>query len=485
MKKIFISFAIIVFVFFSFSFAESILNMGEFLTIYLEWVSENIPNSWRYIDVKYNNVRKWSELYKSLQKWIYLDIFPNIDGILPKDEYINQEKITKLLEIKQKKKFKYKYWEKISIGRTKYMIGQNKKIYIDDDELNISQEIFEDVKKKLEENYIYPENIDKKQMWYGAIKWYIDAINDEYTVFFQPTEAKNFDDSIEWNFEWIWAYIEMTSPWNIIITAPIKDSPAERWWIKAGDIIIKVWDNRIEKTTNTNELINRIKWPKWTYINILIKRWWTEILFKIKREKIDLPNIEYELLSGNNCYISINEFNRQSRIQFRDAINYFTNNKCEKYIFDVRNNPGWVLDDVWYILNYFVPQWESIVNIKYKNDNISMFASNSVKKLTNESMIVMMNGGSASASEIFAGVIKDYVPNSILLWTKTFWKWSVQNLIEYVDWSMLKYTIAKWYTGKSNKNIDLEWINPDIKMEDDLNTKRDEVLEVAKIYKFK
>jgi carboxyl-terminal processing protease len=97
----------------------------------------------------------------------------------------------------------------------------------------------------------------------------------------------------------------------------------------------------------------------------------------------------------------------------------------------------------------------------------------------------MMNGGSASASEIFAGVIKDYVPNSILLWTKTFWKWSVQNLIEYVDWSMLKYTIAKWYTGKSNKNIDLEWINPDIKMEDDLNTKRDEVLEVAKIYKFK
>jgi len=476
---------ILTFGFFSFSFAEKFLNMGEFLTIYLGWVSENIPNSRTYIAVKYKNITKWSELYKSLQKWIYLDLIPNIEGILPKDGYVSQEKISKLLQTKQKNKFNYIVWEKVSLERTKYMINQSKKIYVDSDKSDISQKIFEDVKKKLKENYIYPENIDKKQMWYGAIQWYIDAIEDKYTVFFPPEEAKDFDDSIEWNFEWIWAYIEMTEPWTIIITAPIKNSPAEKWWIKAGDMIIKVWDNKIEKTTSTDELIHWIKWPAWTYVNILIKRWWAEILFKIKRDKIILPNVEYELLTGNNCYMSINQFNRQSIIQFRDAINYFANNKCEKYIFDVRNNPGWVLDDVWYMLNYFVPQWESIVNIKYKNDNISMFASDKVQKLTDENMMVLINWGSASASEIFAGVIKDYVPNSILLWTKTFWKWSVQNLIEYMDGSMLKYTVAKWYTGKSDKNIDLEWINPDLKLEDDIKSERDEVLEVAKIYKFK
>jgi carboxyl-terminal processing protease len=114
-----------------------------------------------------------------------------------------------------------------------------------------------------------------------------------------------------------------------------------------------------------------------------------------------------------------------------------------------------------------------------------MVANNLTKKLTNQDVVVLINGWSASASEIFAGVIKDYVPNSLLLWTQTFGKWSVQNLIEYIDWSMLKYTVAKWYTGKSEKNIDWIGFAPDLKLEDDLKTERDEVLEVAKIYKFK
>jgi C-terminal processing protease CtpA/Prc len=100
-------------------------------------------------------------------------------------------------------------------------------------------------------------------------------------------------------------------------------------------------------------------------------------------------------------------------------------------------------------------------------------------------VIVLVNGWSASASEIFAWVIRDYVPNSILLWTKTFWKWSVQNLINYTDWSMFKYTVAKRYTGWSKKNIDHKWFIPDLKLNNNIETEMDEVLEVAKIYKFK
>jgi C-terminal processing protease CtpA/Prc len=122
--------------------------------------------------------------------------------------------------------------------------------------------------------------------------------------------------------------------------------------------------------------------------------------------------------------------------------------------------------------------------MKYKNEEHKIIASDNKKKLTDENIIILINWGSASASEIFAWVIKDYVPNSILLWTKTFWKWSVQNLINYTDWSMFKYTVAKRYTGLSEKNIDHIWFDPDLKLEDNIKTEMDEVLEVAKIYNF-
>lgn len=466
------------------SFADKYLNMWEFLTVYFEWIATDMPNSWQYIQIKYDNVKKWSELYKSLQKWIYLDYFPNAFGELPVDDYISQERMAKLLWIKQDRKFSYSQWEKISLERTKNIIEQSQKINPNGDGKKIQEKIFDDIKDKLEGQYIYPEKIKENQMLYGSIKWYIEAINDKYTVFFPPVEAKNFEDSIDWSFEWIWAYIEMIEPWEIIIKSPLKNSPAEKYWAKAWDVIVKVWENEAKETTTVNELVGWIKWPEGTFVDIVVKRWYKEVLLKIKRGKIVLPNVEYEIFEGNNCYVSINQFNFQSRIQFKDALDYFEDKNCNKYIFDVRNNPGWVLDDVRSMLNYFVPQWEKIVTIKQKNWNQNIIASDSVKKLTDKKIVVLINWWSASAGEIFAWVIKDYVSNSVLIWEKTFGKWSVQTLVEYIDWSTFKYTIAKRYTWKSEKNIDLEWIEPDIKIEDKKETEMDEVLEVAKIFKF-
>ncbi len=467
------------------SFANNFLTLWDFLTVYFEWISQKVPESWEYIDIKYDNVKKNSELYKSLQKWIYMNLFPNINWELPIDRYLTQEKVVLLLNIKDNRKFNYEKWERIDLDWTKYIISQWKKINISEDKEKTIENVFEDIKEKLNRNYIYPKEINQNQMDYWAIQWYIDAINDPYTVFFPPKEAKNFEDTLEWEFEWIWAYIEMLKPWVIIISAPIKNSPAEKYWAKAWDIIIKVWNHEIKKNTSTQELVDWIKWPAWTFVDITVKRWDQEKILKIKREKIILPNIEYEILEWWNCYTSINQFNSKSRSQFKKAINYFQDKKCEKYIFDVRNNPWWVLDDVWHMLNYFIPDWESAVKIKYRNMELEMLANGYTQKLYNKNIIVLINWGSASASEIFAWVIKDYVPNSILLWTKSFGKWSVQNLVEYTDGSMFKYTVAKRFTGKSKKNIDLEWIEPDLKLEDNIETQMDEVLEVAKIYKFK
>lgn len=485
MKKIILSIIVSAVWILWISTAWNFLTLGDFLTIYFEWIGSEIPESWKYINVKYNNVSKNSELYKSLQKWIYMNMFPNIDWDLPINEYLTQEKMVWLLKFKDNRNFEYKKWEKINLEWIKDMVYEWSKINVTEDKINITDKIFDDIKNKLKENYIYPNNMNENQMKYWAIQWYIDAINDTYTVYFPPEEAKTFEESLDWTFEWIGAYIDMTKPWVIIITSPIKDSPAEKYWAKAWDIILKVWNNELKKDTSVTELINWIKWPSGTYVNILVKRAYQEKLLKIKRWKISLPNIEYELLDWGNCYVSINQFNRQSRYQFKEAINYFENKECKKYIFDVRNNPGWVLDDVWYMLNYFVPTWDTAVLVKYKDDEWKMIASNKTQKLIDQNIIVLINWWSASASEIFAWVIKDYVKNSILLGTKSFGKWSVQNLLEYTDGSMLKYTIAKRYTWKSERNIDLEWIEPDLELEDNIKTEMDEVLEVAKIYNFK
>lgn len=485
MKKIILWIIISTIWLFWLSFAENFLNLWDFLTVYFEWIGQEVPESWQYIEVKYDNVRRNSELYKSLQKWIYMDIFPNIKWQLPIEEYLTQEKVVWLLNIKDNRKFNYKRWEKINLDWTKYMIYQWDKINVSNDKKEIINKVFKDIQQKLDENYIYPKEINQNQMDYWAIQWYIDAINDPYTVFFPPKEAKNFDDSLNGSFEWIWAYIDMIRPWIIIISSPLKNSPAEKYWVKAWDIIVKVWNHKITKDTSTQELVDWIKWPAWTFVDITVKRWDQEKILKIKREKIILPNIEYELMEWWNCYVSINQFNSKSRNQFKKAINYFQDKSCEKYIFDVRNNPGGVLDDVWYILNYFVPDGKSTVNIKYKNIELEMVSNNSTPKLSDENIVVLINWGSASASEIFAGVIKDYLPNSILLGTKSFGKGSVQNLVEYTDGSMFKYTVAKRFTGRSKTNIDLQWIEPDLKLEDDIETEMDEVLEVAKIYKFR
>ncbi len=485
-NKISIALFVVAISFISSSFASNYINLNDFLTIYFEWSSPEISNDWEGVDVKYKNVKLNSPLYRSLQKWIYLDMFPNLEVDLPLERYLTQDKVIKLLKIKKYNiKFEHTAWKKVDNIWLKEIISENLRLYI------TSKDILKDIKERLEENYIYQDKIDNKKLKNKDIEWTIENMDDDYTVYFPKNDAKDFNNAVNWSFEWIGAYIDMLEPGIIIIKAPLKNSPAEKYGLKAWDIILEVDGHKINTLTSTTQLITWVKWPAWTYVKMKIKRWNKEKIFKIKRSKVLLPNIEYEILEWNNCYIDIHQFNTQSRYQFKNAISFFDNKRCEKYIFDVRNNPGWILDDVWYMLNYFVGSGETVILVKYKDTDTRMVASDSsmtnagkIIKLIDKNIVVLVNEWSASASEIFAWVIKDYVPNSLLLWTQTFGKWSVQSLIQYKDGSMLKYTVAKRYTGGSEMNIDWVGFKPDLELEDNIETEMDEVLEVAKIYKF-
>ena len=139
-------------------------------------------------------------------------------------------------------------------------------------------------------------------------------------------------------------------------------------------------------------------------------------------------------------------------------------NPNAKTIIDLRNNPGWSLDEVAGILNFFVPKWLSVVNIKYKNFSTDMFSLWSDYNFLNKEVVVLLNSWSASASEIMAITMKDYLADLKIVWEKSYWKWSVQNLDWYSDSSSFKYTTAKWFSWKTKTWIDWVWITPDLEL---------------------
>jgi carboxyl-terminal processing protease len=315
---------------------------------------------------------------------------------------------------------------------------------------------------------------------YWTVQGLVNSLKDEYTVFFPPTEAKDFNDELTAEYEWIWAYIEMIKPGELIIVSPISWSPAEKIGLKAGDRIIEINGNKIGESTDVQTVTSRIKWPEGSQVTIKILRDKKEFAFKVKRERITIKNVELKQLSWNICDVSIRMFGLWTANEFASIITQSQDKKCKKYIFDLRNNPWWSLDDVASILSYFVPDNKPVVIIKSTTENTIIHASPNTIKITDKPIMILINKGSASASEIFAGTIKEYGKKVTLLGEKSFWKWSVQQLVEYSDWSILKYTIAKRYTGKLQKNIDKNWIDPDIKITDNPETKADEILEYAK-----
>jgi carboxyl-terminal processing protease len=192
---------------------------------------------------------------------------------------------------------------------------------------------------------------------------------------------------------------------------------------------------------------------------------------KIKRETIYLPNVTYSVLNKWVCYMDINQFNTNTLSQFEQWLSFFQKNWCSKYIFDLRDNPGWELDTVVNMLNHFVNGWNIIIELQYSNYIQDIIANNIWSKLNDKDIIILVNKSTASASEVFAGTIRDYVKKTTLMWEQTYWKWTAQSIIQYDDWSALKYTIAKRYTWKTKTNVDWVGLKPNITLtNDEINT---------------
>lgn len=310
---------------------------------------------------------------------------------------------------------------------------------------NVDFGLFWEVWARLQEKFVDKQKLDKQKMVYGAISGLVNSLEDPYTTFLPPQQSKNFKDEIKGSFGGIGAEIGMRKG-VLTIIAPLKDSPAEKAGLLAKDQILKIGAT---STTDLilDEAVNFIRGPKGTKVKLLIFResYDAPKEFEIMRDDIKIPTITYEEKEKGIYYIALYNFNEVAGREFRTALEKFLDSGDKKLILDLRNNPGGFLNVAVDIASFFTPAGTIIVREVSYDGSEELYRSIGYNLLNDTRVVVLVNGGSASASEILAGALRD-VNHSMLIGEKTFGKGSVQELINLSKDASLKVTIARWLT---------------------------------------
>jgi carboxyl-terminal processing protease len=337
----------------------------------------------------------------------------------------------------------------------------------------------------IKDQYPFGDKITDQDMVWGAINGLMSSLGDPYSTFFPPEESKSFNEEIEGSFGGIG--MEVGSKEHLLtVIAPIKGSPAERAGIRSGDIILKI-DGKTANDLPIDKAIDLIRGEPGTTVKLTIYREGEpdSLEFSIKREKIDVPVINGELRSDGIYVISLYSFNANSAPLFRKELEKFEQTGVHKLILDLRGNPGGFLDAAIDIGSYFIPQGSPIVIEDYGNGkDQEIHRSYGYASLGNNfKMAVLVDGGSASASEILAGALSEQGVAK-LIGEQTFGKGSVQKVVDVTPETSLKLTIAKWLTPKG-VSISEKGLTPDIVVKPtkaDYEAKRDVVLNRAVEY---
>lgn len=284
-----------------------------------------------------------------------------------------------------------------------------------------------------------------KERIFGAISGLATSYGDPYTVFFPPTEAKAFADNISGSFAGVGMEIDVKDS-VLTVIAPLKGTPAETAGIKAGDQIAAI-DGKSTDGLSTDAAVAKIRGPIGTTVDLSIVRNGKPLDIKVVRETIQVPETDDGLDTTSGVYhIALYEFTSNSADLFDQAFARFEASGSKKLVIDLRGNPGGYLDAAVDIASHFLPKGATVVTEdfggKESNDVHTSFGYDDVPAGTK--VVVLIDGGSASASEILAGALQD-AHAATLIGTKSFGKGSVQTLLD-LDGGSLKVTVARWIT---------------------------------------
>ncbi|MDI9509916.1 MAG: S41 family peptidase [Clostridiales bacterium] len=309
----------------------------------------------------------------------------------------------------------------------------------------------------------YLDEVDRDAFATGIYKGFISSLDDPYSMYYTKAEYANVIESSSGIYQGIGAVVSQDVKTGIItIVRPYKDGPAYNAGLLPDDIIYKVEGEEVTGE-DLSEVVSKIKGKEGTKVNITIYRDGVAdpMDFTLERKKINIPTIEYEMLEDDIGYILIYEFDSITISQFSNALKALEKMGMKGLIVDVRDNPGGLLDSVVKILDRLLPRGLIVyTEDKYKN-RTEENAKNPDK--FDQPIVVLINGNSASASEIFAGALQDY-EKATIVGTTTFGKGIVQRILPLSDGTALKLTVSKYFTPKG-RNIHGTGIEPDIEVE--------------------
>ena len=341
-------------------------------------------------------------------------------------------------------------------------------------------DLFSEVLNKINNEYV--EEIDQSEVMDAAIDGVLQSL-DPYSSYMSPEMLLNMQTETSGEFGGLGIEVSMEAG-VVKVISPIDDTPASKAGVKAGDYIVKINDIQVQGKSLT-EAVELMRGPVGSDIKITVRRKGVKkaLIFEITREIIKIQSVKSEILNNEVGYIRLNAFNENSSDQIKNKLKEINKNKSVKsYILDLRNNPGGLLSQAIKISDFFLNEGE-IVSTKSRNksENRKFFAKKG-DIIDGKTLIVLINYGSASASEIVAGALKDH-KRAIVLGEQSYGKGSVQSIIPLKNKGAIRLTISKYYLP-SGKSISEVGIIPDIEVvEKDegfkINTESDNQLEFA------
>jgi len=291
------------------------------------------------------------------------------------------------------------------------------------------------------------QSVSNQDRVYGAISGMVSALKDPYTVFLSPDENQRFEENIQGNFEGIGMEVGVQDD-VLTVIAPIKNTPAEKAGIKAGDKIIKI-DDVSTQSMSLNDAVSKIKGKIGTQVKLTIDRKDLKepLEISVTRDTIIVPTLKSEMRKDGVFVISLYNFSQNSSADFKKALREFYLTKSNKLILDLRGNPGGFLDSAVDIASWFLPVGKVVVKENFGDGQEEKIFRSKGPGLFNENlkMVVLIDEGSASAAEILAGALKQH-DVATLLGKHSFGKGSVQELVNITSQTALKVTIAQWLT---------------------------------------
>ncbi len=342
---------------------------------------------------------------------------------------------------------------------------------------NLDYSTVEQIYDELRQNF--DGKLDNTKLLDGLKTGLVAASGDPYTEYMPPEKANDFKGQLSGTFEGVGALLGKNEKGNVIVISPIDGFPAKKAGLQPRDVIAEI-DGKDASTLAVDKAVEKIRGPKGTKVKLrIIRNEKEDLMFEITREEINIPSVESKILDGGIGYIKISRFGDDTADLSRKAAEKFKSDGVSKIILDLRGNPGGYLEAAVDVSSLWLND-KTVLQEKRDGKTIRTYSSRGTAPLSGITTTVLIDEGSASASEITAGALHDNKAAS-LLGVKSFGKGSVQEPQTLQNGGLLKITVARWYTP-NGKNIDKEGIQPDQKVErseEDYKAGRDPQLDAA------